>query len=104
VVRVVADTYLALLLATPLRQQLLLQIMGKLRTGGPNFVHAFYYLIKDIIKKEVELPRALLEKAAEECYALLTHSEGKLPVKALYYASKVAARIWVFLRKPIQRS
>jgi hypothetical protein len=104
VVRVVADTYLALLLASPLRQQLLLQIMSKLRSSGPSLVHAFYYLMKDILKKGVELPRALLEKVAEECYGLLTHSEGKLPVKALYYASKVAARIWVFLRKPIERS
>lgn len=47
--RVVARAYLFLLTGTSLRQELILTILGKLRTFGANLVHSFYYLIKSII-------------------------------------------------------
>lgn len=49
VMRVVARAYLFLLTGTSLRQELILTILGKLRTFGANLVHSFYYLIKSII-------------------------------------------------------
>lgn len=49
VMRVVARAYLSLLTGTSLRQELILTILGKLRTFGANLVHSFYYLVKSII-------------------------------------------------------
>lgn len=35
---------------------------------------------------------------------ILLSNEGKLPVKGLYYASKVAAKLAVVLGKPFERA
>jgi hypothetical protein len=49
VMRVVGETYLALLTGTSLKQELVLTILSKLKTFGANLVHSFYYMIKSII-------------------------------------------------------
>jgi hypothetical protein len=35
---------------------------------------------------------------------ILLTNEGKLPVKGLYYASKIAARLAVFMGRPIEKA
>ena len=62
IMRVVADTYLALLIGTSLKQELMMSILTKLRTFGANLVNSFYYLIKSIVIQKVEIPKQLLEK------------------------------------------
>jgi len=47
--RVIADTYMALIISTSLKQELVLAILGKIKTFGANLVHSFYYLIKSIL-------------------------------------------------------
>lgn len=34
---------------------------------------------------------------------ILLTNEGKLPVKGLYYASKIAARLAVYMGRPIEK-
>jgi hypothetical protein len=53
VMRVVADTYLALLTGTSLKQELVLTILSKLKTFGANLVHSFYYMVKSIIIQKI---------------------------------------------------
>lgn len=53
IMRVVADTYLALLLGTTLKQELLLSILARLKTFGANLLHSFYYLIKSIVLQNI---------------------------------------------------
>lgn len=103
VMRVVARAYLYLLTGTSLRQELILTILGKLRTFGANLVHSFYYLIKSIIVERIELPKTLYDKVYQECMIILLTNEGKLPVKGLYYASKIAARLAVYMGRPIDK-
>jgi hypothetical protein len=102
--RVVGETYLALLIGTSLKQELILTILGKLRTFGANLVHSFYYMIKSIITQNIELPKNLYDKIHQECMVILLTNEGKLPIKGLYYASKIAARLSVFMGRSIERA
>lgn len=44
--KTVADTYFALLIGTSLKQDLILSILGKIKSFGANLVRSFYYLIK----------------------------------------------------------
>jgi|LakMenE18May11ns_1017448.scaffolds.fasta_scaffold9418237_1 hypothetical protein len=97
--RVVADTYLALLIGTSLKQELIMSILNRLRTFGANLVNSFYYLVKSIVLQKVEISKQLFEKIYEECMAILLTNEGKLPIKALYYCSKIAARLSIVLGK-----
>jgi hypothetical protein len=53
VMRVVGDIYFALLTGTSLKQDLILTILGKLKTFGANLVHSFYYLIKSIVTEKI---------------------------------------------------
>lgn len=69
--RVVANTYLSLLTGTSLKQELILTILGKLKTFGANLVHSFYYLVKSIVLEKIELPKTLYEKIYQECMVLL---------------------------------
>ena len=66
VIEVVAEVYFALLGATLLKQEFLLAIMQKLRGYDSNLMQAFYYLVKNIVKEGVELPKTLLEKIFDE--------------------------------------
>jgi hypothetical protein len=99
IMRVVADTYLALLIGTSLKQELMMSILNRLRTFGANLVNSFYYLIKSIVIQKVEIPKQLFEKIYEECMIILLTNEGKLPIKALYYCSKISARLSIVLGK-----
>jgi hypothetical protein len=65
VMRVIADTYMALIISTSLKQELVLAILGKIKTFGANLVHSFYYLVKSILQDKVELPKTLYEKIYE---------------------------------------
>ena len=102
--RVVADTYLSLLAGTSLKQELILIILSKIKTFGANLIHSFYYMMKSIIVQNIELPKNLYDKIYQECMIILLTNEGKLPIKGLYYASKIAARLAVYLGRSIERA
>lgn len=103
IIEIVAKTYFSLLKITVLKQDLIISILGRIKSIGQNLIQSFYYFIKSIVKEEIELPKNVFEKVFEEITATTLHNTDKVSVKGLYYASKTSARIGVLLGKPIER-
>lgn len=90
-----ASTNLVLLLSfSKRRNDLLLDLIGKIKQSGTPLVECLYRVVKQVIGTELLLT-PVYEKILGELTALLNSdsSENPLPVVSCYYLSKTAARI-----------
>ena len=81
----------------------MLAIINKIKVYGNVLVEAVYHLVKGLINEGLELPKVTYEKAYGEFNHICIHNEMKLPLRGVYYASKTAARLGVYLGVHIEK-
>lgn len=99
----VANEFQNLLLNSVGKNELMLTIISKIKVYGNVLVEAVYYLVKSLINEHVELPKVTYEKAYEDFSNISINNETKLQLRGVYYASKTAARLGVYLGVPIEK-
>ena len=57
VFQVVSDTYYSIIENTVLKKEIVHAILGKLKVIGGSLMQTVYYLVKKIIKENMELPK-----------------------------------------------
>ena len=79
--------------------ELLMDIVGKVRAQGEPIVLCLYHIIKKIITTNLILD-AYYERILDDLTVMLAEPEGHFSVASFYYISKTAARIAAALNKP----
>ena len=57
-----------------LKKELVHAIISKLKTIGGNLMQTVYYLIKNIIKERMELPKTIFEKIHDDVNSILLNT------------------------------
>lgn len=94
-----ADNLILVMSYSKKSNELLMDIVNKIRTHGEPIVKCIYHIVKKIISTNLILD-TFYEKLLGELTTLLNEQDSTLSVTSCYYLSKTAGRIASALNKP----
>ena len=98
----VGETYLALIANNPHPLPIIYALLTKIHSFGTNLIECLHHIMSQVVLRGVNLPKQSLERVHDDTLRVLLHNEGKLPVKALYHASRTAALLAPVIKKAPQ--
>lgn len=97
-----ADNLILVMSYSKKSNELLLDLVSKIKAHGESLVRCLYHIIKKIITTNLILD-TFYDRILTDLTALLAEPDSQLSVASCYYLSKTAARIAVALNKPFGR-